>query len=409
MASNKLTALKVTRARAPGLLNDGAGLSLRTGASGAKSWVYRFMLAGRAREMGLGSLKDVTLAEARELARECRRICKGGVDPIEARKARKAALRVEHATAMTFAECAERYIASHKAGWRSPKHAAQWPSSLAAYVYPIFGALPVQAVDVGLIMKALAPVWDEKPQTAGRVRGRIEAVLDYATASGYRQGENPARWRGHLENLLPKLSRLVRVEHLAALPYAEIGAFMVELRRQDGVGARALEFAILTAARTGEVRGARWHEIDLPEKLWTVPAERMKAGEEHRVPLLQRAIEILDEMQAVRQGELVFPGRKVGRPLSHQAMLRALRAMGRADLTAHGFRSTFRDWAAETTNFPREVCEAALAHAVANKAEAAYRRGDLFMKRARLMAAWDRHCAAPAIAADIVPLTAVGR
>jgi integrase len=407
MASEKLTARKVTTAKTPGLYGDGKGLYLRVGAGAARSWVYRFMISGKAREMGLGSLDDVGLADARERAREARQLRRQGVDPIEAARAKKAARQVEAATAMTFAQCAERYIQAHRDGWKNLKHAKQWQATLHAFVYPAIGMLPVAAVDVSLVTTVLEPIWTTKPQTASRVRGRIEAVLDWATARKYRQGDNPARWKGHLEFLLPKTARLARVEHHTALPYAEIGPFMCELRRQSSVGARALEFAILTASRTGEVLGARWDEIDLTEKTWTVPSARMKTGEQHRVPLVKRAIEILEEMLVICQGELVFPGAKAGRPLSHEAMLRALRAMKRDDLTAHGFRSTFRDWASERTNFPREVCEAALAHAVENRAEAAYRRGDLFAKRRQLMDAWARYSAAPVVDAKLVTLAAV--
>jgi integrase len=408
MASEKLTALKVERARTPGLLNDGKGLNLRIAAGKGgltKSWVFRFMIAGRAREMGLGSLDVVSLGEARERARKWRRLVKDGVDPIEARNARRAAARLETAKALSFAECAERYIIAHRDGWKSAKHAGQWSTTLEAYVFPTIGNLPVASIDTALVTKALEPIWIAKPQTASRVRGRTESILDWATARGYRQGENPARWRGHLENLLPKTSKLSRVEHHAALRYVEIGAFMGELRCQDGVSARALEFAILTAARTGEVLGALWDEIDLAEKLWTIPPSRMKEGGEHRVPLPQRALDVLEEMRIVRQGDLVFPGRRRGRPPSHEAMLRVLARMKRADLTAHGFRSTFRDWAAECTNFPREVCEMALAHAVGNRAEAAYRRGDLFQKRQQLMDAWARFATA-APSANVVQIAA---
>jgi len=406
VASEKLTVLKVLRARTPGLLNDGKGLALRVARGGTKSWVFRFMLAGRAREMGLGSVADVTLAEARDLARDARRLSKQGVDPIEARRAQRAAQQVARAKAITFEECATAYIAAHRAGWKNKKHAGQWQQTLEDYVYPIFGSLPVLAIDTALVMKAIEPIWTKKPETASRVRGRIEAILDWAAACGHRHGENPGRWKGHLENLLPKRLRVRRVERHAALPYPEIGNFMEAVRRQGGISARALEFTILTAMRTGEVLGATWDDLgDLAEKTWTISAERMKGDREHRVPLSERALEILGEMQLVRQGNLVFPGNKAGRPLSHGAMLRVLDTMSRDDLTVHGFRSSFRDWAAECTNFPSEVCEAALAHAVKNKAEAAYRRGDLFEKRRRLMAGWATHCATPAIGADVVPLT----
>jgi integrase len=352
------------------------------------------MLHGQAREMGLGPLHIVTLAEAREKAREARRLRHEGIDPIEARKAKQAEERLAAATAMTFQECAERYIEAHKPGWKNPKHAKQWPSTLETYVYPVFGSLPVQAIDVGLVMKVLEPIWQTKPETASRVRGRIEAVLDWAKARGYRNGENPAQWRGHLENLLPARSKVRKVEHHPALPYPEMADFIACLLKQDGIAARALEFLILTATRTNELIGARWEEFDLTKKVWTIPGERMKAGKEHRVPLSGRALEIIAEMQADRVNDhpFVFPGGRPEKPLSNMAMLKLLGRMGRDDLTAHGFRSSFRDWAAEVTLFPSEVVEMALAHTVGDKVEAAYRRGDLFEKRRELMEAWARYC-----------------
>jgi integrase len=266
------------------------------------------------------------------------------------------------------------------------------------------GALPVQAVDVGLVLKAVEPIWTEKPETAGRVRGRIESILDWASARGYRQGENPARWRGHLENLLPHKAKVRRVEHYAALPYVEIAGFMPALRQQEGIAARALEFAILTAARTGEVIGARWEEINLTDKLWLVPAERMKAGKEHRVPLSAPALAILENLAKVREGEFVFPGGRHGRPISNMSMLMLLRRIDRGDLTVHGFRSAFSDWCAERSTFPAEVREMALAHAVGDKVEAAYRRGDLFQKRRQLAEAWAKFCAATPGAGQVVPI-----
>ena len=392
----KLTALAVDKSKRRGYYGDGGGLFLQVGVSGSKSWVFRFKEAGKLHEMGLGATHTIGLAEAREMARECRRLRLDGIDPIEARKVARAQARLAAAKAVTFKNCAERYIASHQAGWRSLAHAAQWPSTLGRYVYPVFGSLPVQAIDVGLVLKALEPIWTAKPETAGRVRGRIESVLDWATSRGYRQGDNPARWRGHLENLLPTKSKVRRVKHHAALPYAEIGEFIAQLKQQEGVAAQALEFTILTAGRTGEVIGSRWSEISLAERLWTIPAERMKAGKEHRVPLSDAARAILEQMQAIRQDDFVFPGGKTKRPISNMAMAMTLRRMGRDDLTVHGFRSTFRDWAAERTDVPREVAEMALAHAVGDKVEAAYRRGDLFEKRRQLMDAWSRFCTAPA-------------
>jgi len=255
-------------------------------------------------------------------------------------------------------------------------------------------------------MKALQPIWTTKPETASRVRGRIESVLDWARASGFRTGENPARWRGHLENLLPKKTKVRRIEHHAALPYAELPSFMAELREQERIAARALEFAILTAARTGEAIGATWSEINLAERLWTIAAGRMKANREHRVPLCDRAIEILEGMQKTQDGDFLFPGGKPRRPLSNMAFLMLLRRMGRGDLTAHGFRSTFSDWCSERTNFPAEVREMALAHTVSDKVEAAYRRGDLFAKRRQLAEAWARFAMTRLIKGEVVTLAA---
>src|SRR5271165_22316 len=403
----KLTALAITQAKRRGYYGDGGGLFLQVSASGAKSWVFRFKGSTRLREMGLGPTHTVSLAEARQKALECRKARLDGLDPIEARRGKRIQAKLDAAKAMTFAACAESYIASHRAGWRNPKHAAQWPATLCTYVYPVFGSLPVQAVDVGLVMKAIEPIWTQKPETAGRVRGRIESVLDWAAARGYRQGENPARWRGHLENLLPKKSKVRRVEHHAALPYPEIAAFIAELRRQEGIAPRALEFAILTAARTGEVIGVTWAEIDLPGRLWTVPPERMKAGKEHRVPLSAAALAMLRAMAEAQIGNHVFPGARADRPLSQMAMLMLLRRMGRDDLTVHGFRSAFSDWCAEQTAFPSEVREMALAHTVGDKVEAAYRRGDLFEKRRQLAEAWARYCEKPP--ADDDRVVAIGR
>ena len=399
----KLTSLSVRQARRRGLYGDGGGLFLQVSESGAKSWVFRFKKADRLRVMGLGPAHTITLAEARDRARECRKLRLDGIDPIEARRAERAQAKLDAAKAVTFAECADAYITAHKAGWRNPKHAAQWPATLATYVNPTFGELPVPAIDTALVTRVMEPIWTKKPETASRVRGRIESILDWATARGYRQGENPARWRGHLENLLPSRSKVRRVKHHAALPYSELSAFMLALRQQEGVAARALEFTILTAARTGEVIGARWGEINIAERLWSVPAERMKAGREHRVPLCGKALEIVEEMRAIG-GNFIFPGGKRGKPLSNMAMTMLLRRMGHGDQTVHGFRSTFRDWAAERTNFPAEVAEMALAHAVTDKVEAAYRRGDLFEKRRALAEAWAKFCATALVGGEIVPI-----
>jgi len=374
---------------------DGGGLYLQavTGASGAirKSWLFRFVEKGRERQMGLGSLETVSLAQAREKAGECRRQRQEGVDPIDARNSQRAAAAAENSKLMTFDQCAAGYIAAHRAGWRNTKHALQWKNTLATYVSPVFGKLAVRAIDVGLVIKALEPIWSAKPETASRVRGRIEAVLDWAAARGFRDADNPARWKGRLDKLLPRRSKVRAVEHHAALPYDKVGSFMVELREREGVAARALEFAILTATRTSEVLGAQWSEIDFGAKVWTVPAGRMKGGREHRIPLASPAMAVLKRMAKAREGDHVFPGDRRAM-LSNMALLMLLRRMGHGDLTAHGFRSTFRDWAAERTHFPNEVVEMALAHAISDKTEAAYRRGDLFEKRRKLMEAWAAYC-----------------
>jgi integrase len=351
-------------------------------------------------------LHAISLAEAREAATECRRLRFQGIDPIEARKAERQQARLEAAKGMTFRACAERYIETHKAGWRNPKHALQWASTLASYAYPVFGDLPVKAIDVGLVMKAVEPIWATKTETASRLRGRIESVLDWAAARGYRHGDNPARWRGHLDKLLPKREKVQRVQHHAALAYDEMGVFMEALRSQGGMAAKALEFCILTATRTSETINARWDEIDLTAKLWTIPAGRIKAGKEHRIPLSAPALMLLRQLAGTRSGEFVFPGGKAGKPLSNVALLALLKRMGCDDLTVHGFRSAFRDWAAERTHFPREVAEMALAHAIGDKVEAAYRRGDLFEKRRKLMQEWARFCALPHRSGKVVPIEA---
>jgi integrase len=406
-----LSARSVETLKKPGMHADGGGLYLHVSASGARSWIFRWKRGGRSHDMGLGTAgnDDVGLAEARELASEARRVIRGGGDPIAARKAARLQEQIAAAKAMTFRQCAEAYIKAHSAGWRNPKHAAQWPATLGTYAYPVFGELPVQAIDTALVMKAIEPIWTVKPETASRVRGRIESVLDWATARSYRQGENPARWRGHLDKLLPARSKVAAVEHHAALPYAELGDFMVELRQHEGIAARALEFAILTAARTGEVIGARWNEINFAERLWIVPAERMKSGKEHRVPLSEAALALLREMNEIRHSAFVFPGHRTGRSLSSRAMRQLLQRIGRTDLTVHGFRAAFTDWAAERSNFPAEVRQMALAHVVSDKVEAAYRRGDLFQKRRQLADAWTRYCTAPASPGGVVAIGSATR
>jgi integrase len=312
---------------------------------------------------------------------------------------------------MTFQQCAEAYVTAHRAGWRNPKHVKQWSNTLATYAGPVIGKLPVDAIDHGLIMRVLQPIWTEKPETASRLRGRIEQVLGWATINGYRSGDNPARWRGHLQHLLPAKTKVRQVKHHAALPYAELPAFMVKLRQQDGISARALAFLILTATRTGDVLGGgrddappmRWLNVDLDNRLWTIP--KTKTGAVHRVPLSDAALAILDQMQPLRDdSNVVFPGLRRGQPLSNSALLRLLDRMG-ADITAHGFRATFKTWASERTGYAREVVEAALSHAIPDELERAYRRGDLFEKRARLMAEWAAYCLSSQPAtATVLPL-----
>ena len=341
--------------------------------------------------MGLGALHTVSLAKARTKAAEARELLLLHIDPVEARNADKARKTLEAARAITFSECAAAYIRSNRADWKNAKHAEQWTNTIKTYCGPIIGKLPVQDVDTALVVKVLEPIWTAKSETASRLRGRIESVLGWATMSGYRTGDNPARWRGHLDNVLPALKKKARVKHHPALPFDQMGEFMESLRAQEGIAARALEFLILTATRTGEVIGAKWDECDLRAGLWTVPASRMKAGREHRVPLAPRAVEIIRALHR-SQSDYAFPGQREGTALSNMAMLQLLKRMGRVTLTVHGFRSTFRDWTAERTNFPREVCEMALAHTVSDQVEAAYRRGDLFEKRRRLMLEWSQHC-----------------
>ncbi|TPW00243.1 MAG: putative prophage CPS-53 integrase [Beijerinckiaceae bacterium] len=396
------------KAAKPGMFCDGGGLYLQVtdspGGKTSKSWLFRFKSPSLARErqMGLGSIQDVGLAEARAKAAEGRKLLLEGVDPIEARQARKMGVKVANAKTMTFAQCAASYIAAHQPGWRNAKHAAQWEATLSTYVSPTFGALPVEAVDTALVMKALELIWTTKPETASRVRGRVESILAWATVRG-RQGPNPAQWKNHLDHLLPSRSKVRKVKHHAALPWGEMPKFMVALSCRTATAARALEFVILTAARTSEVIGARWSEIDLDQRLWTVPANRMKGGREHRVPLSAVALGVLERMATVRMDDFIFPGERAAK-LSNMALLMLLRRMGRSDLTAHGFRSSFRDWVSERTNFSSEVVEMALAHTVGSKVEAAYRRGDLCDKRRRLMDAWGEFCMHGHATAHVVSL-----
>jgi len=411
-----LTAAKVRTAK-PGRYGDGGGLYLLVRSPDARFWVFRYAMAGtgKLRDMGLGKASGpgaVTLAEARDKAAGLSKLVKAGTDPLEQREADAAAAKAAEqqaiARAKSFRDVADLYLSSHDAGWRNAKHRQQWRNTLATYAYPHMGDLPVADVDTAHVMAALQPIWTAKPETASRVRGRIEAVLDYAKAREWRMGENPARWRGHIANLLPTRAKVARVEHHAALPWREIATFMAKLAAQDGVAALALTFAILTAARTGEVIGAKWSEMDLQAAVWTVPAERMKAGHEHRVPLSEPALAIVRAVAGLRidpaTDSYVFPGGKAGKPLSVMAMEMVLRRMERRDITVHGFRSAFRDWCSEHVGCPREVAEAALAHTVRDKTEAAYFRADLFERRRRLMDDWAVFCSRPALPAEVVPI-----
>ncbi|MDD4978725.1 MAG: tyrosine-type recombinase/integrase [Gallionella sp.] len=402
--AKELPALSVSRLTKPGLHFVGgvAGLALHVNQQGARSWILRAMIGGKRREMGLGAFPDVTLAGARELARIAREKIKEGIDPIEDGKAKRSALLALRASSMTFSEAATAYISVMEAEWTNDKHAKQWLSTLTAYAFPVIGNIYVREIDHTHIVRVLEPIWLTKTETATRLRGRMENILDWTRVRGYRTGENPARWRGHLDMLLPTPGKVQKVEHHPALPFDALGEFMVLLRQQEGMGARALEFAILTAARSGEVRGARWSEIDLDDATWTISAERMKARKEHRVALNEEAVVLLKSMQ--HSSEFVFPNNK-GTQLSDMTLTAVLRRMGRGNITAHGFRSTFRDWCSERTNYPRDVAEMALAHTISDKVEAAYRRGDLFEKRRRLMRDWGKFSSKVLTVASVTSIT----
>lgn len=413
----RLNVMTLKRLAKPGLYPDGGGLHLQVTGAGGRSWVFRYWVSGRERRMGLGPLQMVSLAEARDAAERARRLRVQGIDPLEERRGGQVVNRAEPysaapsapepaqlvpdrpMTALTFEVAVAAYIDGNRAAWRSEKHAKQWTSTLTTYAFPHIGSLALDEIETKHVLAAVQPIWVEKSETASRVRGRIEAVLDWATAQGHRSGENPARWKGHLEMILPAKSKVAPVTHHPALPFSEMPAFMKRLAGVNGVAARALEFTILTAARTGEVIGAEWGEIDLTSRLWTVPAGRMKGKKEHRVPLSSQAVAILNgaKERAVNRGAgvlsgPVFPGMREGKGLSNMSLLKVLKTMNRRDLTTHGFRSAFRDWAAEATGYSSEIVEMALAHTIANRVEAAYRRGDLLEKRRNLMEDWAIAC-----------------
>ena len=412
-----LTAAFVERGTTPGRYGDGDGLYLLVRSRASKFWIFRFTRQGRMREMGLGRAAGrnaVKLAQARAKARELHAIVREGRDPLGERDAQKAERAADaaksKAAAVTFDTVADMYVRAHEAAWRDPRHQRQWRSSLSRYVTPIIGDMAVGEVNTGAVMRIIEPLWGEKTETGSQVRGRIECILDYAKARGWREGENPARWRGHLDKLLPQRRKAQRVEHYAALDWREVGAFMARLQQLNTIPALCLEFAILTAARSGEVRGARWDEFDLAHGVWTIPGERMKSGREHRASLSEPAMAVLRQMAKFgsNPADLVFPGARTGSVMSDVTLSLVVRAAGGAGATVHGFRSTFRDWCAEVTNYPRELAEAALAHVVSNKVEAAYQRGDLLERRRRLMRDWGEFCSREPVAGEVVTLHGMG-
>lgn len=390
--AKELSALEVGRLTKPGLHFVGGvpGLALQVVTTGARTWILRASVGSKRRDIGLGGYPAVTLAGAREAARDKRNKIQEGIDPVEDGRIKKSSLAAERAAAMTFSQCAKAFISTKQAEWANAKHAAQWAATIATYAEPTIGNVLVKDIETSHIVRVLEPIWGLKTETASRLRGRIESVLDWATVSGYRKGDNPARWRGHLDKLLASPKKIQKVEHHAAIAFAEMPSFMKALSKANGIGARALEFAILTAVRSGEVRGAVWSEIDLKNALWTIPAKRMKGKREHRVPLTQEAVSLLQQLPQGEPTDFVFTT-ETKKKFSDATLTAVLKRMGR-DETAHGFRSTFRDWASERTNYSREVCEMALAHTIGNAVEAAYRRGDLFEKRTALMRDWAAFC-----------------
>ncbi len=390
-----LSAIEIARLHRPGLYAVGGvpGLCLKIKHSLTKSWILRYRIGIQRRDMGLGGYPVVGLAQARERAKEARDRLFRAIDPVAEKHTARTKMKAAQARQITFAQAAALYITAHEAGWKNPKHTAQWRATLEQYAGPVMGNLPVDSIELGHVLRVLEPIWTTKNETASRLRGRIESVLDWCTVRGHRKGDNPARWRGHLDHLLPKPSKVTKVEHHPALAVDEMGAFMKALRLQQGLGARALEFVVLTAARSGEVRGATWAEIDLKKRAWTLPAERMKAGREHRVPLSRQVMTLLKSLPRLEGCAYVFPSQNLT-PLSDMTLSAVMRRMGVAAVP-HGLRSTFRDWCAEHTNYPREVAEQALAHSLPDKVEAAYRRGDLFGKRVALMQEWADFCDKP--------------
>jgi integrase len=407
MPKEKLTLLKIERARRPGLVSDGAGLYLSIAPGGSKSWCFRFQLGGRQRTMGLGGIDKLTLHEARERARQCRELVHKDVDPIDHRRSERGIAAAK--MAMTFRKAALAYIDGKKSGWTA-SYAQQWVVHFGAYVFPEIGALPMQAVnDTDVVLKVLEPIWETRSETAWRIRGRLEMIINWAKFRGYCAGENAARWKGHLELQLARPGQIRGIRHHPALPYRDVSEFMKELRKHSGRAAVALEFTLLTAGRQKETRLARWSEFDLAAGIWTIPGPRMKMRREHRVALNEPALAILREVAWLKRCEddFVFPGIKPGRPIGQHVMKSLMRYMGYTGIaTAHGFRATFKTWATEQTDFPTEVIELALAHSIGNKVEAAYRRGDLLEKRRLLSKAWGDFCLGrtPLAAPNSVPV-----
>ena len=417
-----LTELKIKHAE-PGYWLDGHGLYLQVSKSGAKSWIFRYQLNGKRREMGLGSLTVVPAKDARRRAAEARAMVHNKIDPLEQRQqeVHESVARAEEfiAASRTFKKVSLEYIEANRAGWKNPKHISQWENTLAAYAYPVMGGTPIADVDTALVLEVVSPIWHSKTETAKRIRSRIELVLSYAKAKGYRSGENPAAWRGHLENVLPKPGKIAPHQPQPALPFERMSEFMASLRRREGVSVLCLEFVILTACRSGEALKAKWSEIDEEKRVWTIPAERMKARREHRVPLSDRAMQVLVEAKKVRQGDYIFPGVRSGKPMTDMSLSALVKRMDEEQekagrerwldknsgkcIVPHGFRSGFRDWAAEITHYPGEMAEMALAHVVGNKVEAAYRRGDMFEKRRQMMADWAAWCE-PKGTAKVLPM-----
>ncbi len=393
----KLTATGVSKQTKPGRFADGGGLYLLVKPDGRKTWVFRWRdrITGKLRDKGLGTYgkRDVTLSKARDKAGECREQVRDNLDPIEVKRQSRLDAKLAHAKQLTFGDCVNRYVDTHKAGWKNPKHATEWPSSLNRYASKLTD-LPVAAIDTGLVMQCIEPQWATKTETMTRVRQRIEAVLAWATVRSYRTGDNPAQWRNHLDKLLPPPNKLKNVQHLAALPYTEVGAFMAQIRTKDSLAAKALELQILTATRPGEVVGATWDEIDLQAKVWTIPKGRMKADKEHEIPLSPQAVKLLKKLPRVT--DFVFPGAKLDKGMTTAAAMKLIKEL-HPGITAHGFRSTFREWSGDQTSYPREVIEHALSHQLKDKAEAAYYRKSQFPKRVKLMEAWATYC-------DLIPV-----